>query len=86
MSTIVNVPKATAAATSGCVRRHGSGPRTASAAMSSSGSGAMSSRSTVSTTAQQRKAATRAQSRGPVSGGFAGRGSAHSERSAVVAI
>ncbi len=33
MSTIVNVPKATATATSGCVRRHGRGPTTASAAM-----------------------------------------------------
>ena len=30
MSTIVNVPKETATATSGCVRRHGRGPRTAS--------------------------------------------------------
>ena len=30
-STIINVPKETATATSGCVRRHGRGPMTASA-------------------------------------------------------
>ena len=86
MSTIVNVPKDTATATSGCVRRHGSGPRTASAASSSSGRGARSWRSTISTTDQPTSAATKAQSRGPGSGAFVGRGSAHSERSASVAI
>ena len=91
MSTIVNVPKETATATSGCVRRHSRGPRTASAASSSSGRGARSwrstkRRSTTSTTDQQISTATKAQSRGPRSGAFVGRGSAHSERSALVAI
>ena len=94
MSTIVNVPKDTATATSGCVRRHSRGPRTASTASSSSGRGARPSnparwrqswRSTTSTTDQQISAATKAQSRGPRSGAFVGRGSAHSERSASVA-
>ena len=86
MSTIVNVPKETATATSGCVRRHSRGPRTASTASSSSGRGARSWRSTTSTTDQQTSTATKAQSRGPRSGAFVGRGSAHSERSALVAI
>ncbi len=82
MSTTVKTPNATATATSGCERRHGRGAIAASAAMRSSGPGAMSSRSTASATDQQAKAATRAQSRGPVAGGFAGRGSTHSDRSA----
>ena len=43
-------------------------------------------RSTTSTTDQQINTATKAQSRGPRSGAFVGRGSAHSERSALVAI
>ena len=92
LSTIANVPKETATATSGCVRRHSRGPMTASAARSSSGRGAKSWRSTqdrpetASTRDQQTSTATKAQSRGPRSGAFVGRGSAHSERSAFVAI
>ncbi len=50
------------------------------------GRGARSWRSTTSTTDQQISTATKAQSRGPRSGAFVGRGSAHSERSASVAI
>ena len=50
------------------------------------GAGARSWRSTTSTTDQPTSAATKAQSRGPRSGAFVGRGSAHSERSALVAI
>ena len=83
-SMIVNVPKETNTATSGWVRRHSSGAIAASAPSNSSGPGVRSCRNTSSTADHTTNAATKAQSRGPKPGGFAGRGSAHSERSAVV--
>ena len=83
MSTSVSMPKVTTTATSGCVRRHSRGPRTTTVASSSSGRGARSWRSTASTADPQISTATKAQSRGPRLGGFVGRGSAHSERSAL---
>ena len=67
-------------------RRHSRGPRTASVASSSSGRGARSWRSTDSTTDHARSTATSAPSRHTRRGGFAGRGSAHSERSTFVTI
>ena len=84
MSTTVNVPKGTVTATSGCARRHVREATTASAA-SSSGR-AMSWRSTASTKAQQLSATTKAQSCALRVGGFVGRGSTDSERSASAAF
>ena len=80
MSITVKAPKATAAATSGCVRLHGRGATAASAATTSSGPAAMPWRTIASTTDQPMKPATSAQSRGPVGGAVAGRASTHSER------
>ncbi len=86
MSMIVKVPKETATATSGRSRRHSRGPRTASTASTCSKGGARFSPNTASSRDQQISAATKAQSCTPRSGGSAGRGSAHSERRASVAI
>ena len=82
----MRAPNATATAASGCVRRHSSGNTSATASTSATGRQTTSSRKMPSRTAVGTSTATSTQSRHTRAGGCGARGSAQSERTALLTM